>query len=100
MADQDPKLETATPPAAGVTVGELTTIEQLAEAGALLDRVWRPGPGNPPITLKLPNGLSHFGGHVAGMFAGGRLAADGQPRRVDAAAAGRWLPRPARFSVG
>ncbi|GAA2348750.1 GNAT family N-acetyltransferase [Dactylosporangium salmoneum] len=93
-------LAEATAAAAGVTVAELTTIEEMTEACALLDRIWRPEPGDPLITLKLLKGLSYFGSYVAGVFAGGRmagacvgfLAADGLHSHiagVDAALRGR-----------
>ncbi|WP_433605215.1 GNAT family N-acetyltransferase [Dactylosporangium sp. CA-139114] len=93
MTDHHPDVATATPPtagaehlikatalaqatadAAGITVAELATIEQMTEACALLDHIWRPDPGDPLITLKLLKGLSHSGSYVAGVFADGRLA--------------------------
>ncbi|WP_433088872.1 GNAT family N-acetyltransferase [Dactylosporangium sp. CA-052675] len=67
-------LAEATADAAGITVAELATIEEMTEACALLDHIWRPDPGDPLITLKLLKGLSHSGSYVAGVFAGGRLA--------------------------
>ncbi|MER7278694.1 GNAT family N-acetyltransferase [Dactylosporangium sp. NPDC000244] len=67
-------LAEATADAAGIAVAELGTIEEMTEACALLDHIWRPDPGDPLITLKLLKGLSHSGSYVAGVFADGKLA--------------------------
>ncbi len=43
------------------------------EACRLLDRVWRPEPGNPLITPKLMRVLAHCGSYVVGVMRGDRM---------------------------
>ena len=59
--------------AADVTIVELTDVRQMDEACELLDRVWRPDPGDPLITPKLMKVLSHCGSYVVGVMRGDRM---------------------------
>lgn len=60
--------------AAGVTIRELHDLDTLAEAGALLDRVWPPTtPGGTMITPELLLVLAHSGSYVAGVHQDDRL---------------------------
>ncbi|RMI36403.1 GNAT family N-acetyltransferase [Actinomadura harenae] len=71
--------------AAGVDIRELTDLRDLAEASALIDRVWRPPAGSSLITPEFIRVIEHIGGYVVGVYTGGRmtgtcvglLAADG-----------------------
>ncbi|NRQ38283.1 GNAT family N-acetyltransferase [Nonomuraea sp. NN258] len=58
---------------AGVKIAELHELAEIHEACALLDRVWRPGPGNPLMTPELLRVLGHAGGYAVGAYADGRL---------------------------
>ncbi|MEV5571877.1 GNAT family N-acetyltransferase [Spirillospora sp. NPDC052269] len=59
--------------AAGVQVRELTELGDLAEASALIDRVWRPPAGSTLITPELIRVIEHTGGYVVGAYEGGRM---------------------------
>ncbi|WP_245627524.1 GNAT family N-acetyltransferase [Actinomadura oligospora] len=61
--------------AAGVQVRELAELPDLAQAAALIDRVWRPPAGNPLITPELMRVIGHAGGYVVGAYAGDRMVA-------------------------
>ncbi|NUS02379.1 MAG: GNAT family N-acetyltransferase [Nonomuraea sp.] len=60
---------------AGVKIVELHELDEIHDACALLDRVWRPDAGNPLMTPELLRVLGHSGGYVAGAYEDGRLAA-------------------------
>ncbi|MFE7611074.1 GNAT family N-acetyltransferase [Streptomyces celluloflavus] len=59
---------------AGVTISELHELDEMHDACRLLDRVWRPDPGNPLITPELLRVFAHSGSYVVGVRHGGRLA--------------------------
>ncbi|MEV4259307.1 GNAT family N-acetyltransferase, partial [Spirillospora sp. NPDC049652] len=61
--------------AAGVRIRELTELPDLADAAALIDRVWRPPAGNPLITPELMRVIEHTGGYVVGAYSGDRMVA-------------------------
>lgn len=57
----------------GVLIRELAEIADLMRVQALFDAIWRPAPGNPPMTVELMRTLAHAGGYVAGAFHADRL---------------------------
>lgn len=57
----------------GVTVSELHGLDEMREACAALDRVWRPVPGNPLVTPELLLVLAHSGSYVVGVRRAGRM---------------------------
>lgn len=59
--------------AAGVTVRELDGLGELETVFRLYDTIWRPDPGNPPITVDLLRALGQAGNYVAGAFDGDLL---------------------------
>ncbi|MEV5574696.1 GNAT family N-acetyltransferase [Spirillospora sp. NPDC052269] len=61
--------------AAGVRVRELAELPELAQAAALIDRVWRPPAGSPLITPELMRVIAHAGGYVVGAYDGDRMVA-------------------------
>ena len=83
MRDSTPELHGAAVPAAavaelsaraaGVTIAELHTLDQMHEACRVLDRVWQPDPANPMITAELLRVFSHSGSYVVGAFQDGRM---------------------------
>ncbi|HEX3924087.1 MAG TPA: GNAT family N-acetyltransferase [Streptosporangiaceae bacterium] len=54
--------------AAGVQIRELIEVEDLQRLCALVDEIWHPDPGNPPVTAELLRALAHAGNYVAGAF--------------------------------
>ncbi|MFF3732863.1 GNAT family N-acetyltransferase [Streptomyces sp. NPDC002476] len=58
---------------AGVTLCELHGLDEMREACRLLDRVWRPVPGNPLITPELLRVFAHSGSYVVGVHRDGRM---------------------------
>ncbi|MFF9349451.1 GNAT family N-acetyltransferase [Streptomyces sp. NPDC014734] len=58
---------------AGVTLSELHGLEEMREACRVLDRVWRPVPGNPLITPELLRVFAHSGSYAAGVHRDGRM---------------------------
>ena len=78
-----PDITTSLPPAeeaarraagaAGVSIRELASIEDLEAAVALFDEIWHPEPGTQPISAELMRALSKAGNYVAGAYEGDRL---------------------------
>ncbi|GGT42492.1 hypothetical protein GCM10010207_48370 [Streptomyces atratus] len=58
---------------AGVTVTELHGLDEMLAACKVLDRVWRPVPGNPLITPELLRVFAHSGSYVVGVHQDGRM---------------------------
>ncbi|GGV75042.1 hypothetical protein GCM10015535_04850 [Streptomyces gelaticus] len=58
---------------AGVTIRELHGLDEMREACRVLDRIWRPDPGNPMITPELLRVFAHCGSYVVGVERGGRM---------------------------
>lgn len=58
---------------AGVTLRELHGLDEMHEACRVLDRIWRPDPGNPLITPELLRVFAHSGSYVVGVDRGGRM---------------------------
>ncbi|MFB7915643.1 GNAT family N-acetyltransferase [Streptomyces sp. NPDC056061] len=58
---------------AGVTLTELHGLDEMREACRVLDRVWRPVPGNPLITPELLRVFAHSGSYVVGVHRDGRM---------------------------
>ncbi|MEU9318751.1 GNAT family N-acetyltransferase [Streptomyces sp. NPDC048295] len=58
---------------AGVTIRELHGLDEMHEACRVLDRIWRPEPGNPLITPELLRVFAHSGSYVVGVGRGGRM---------------------------
>ncbi|MFJ5723242.1 GNAT family N-acetyltransferase [Streptomyces sp. NPDC093149] len=58
---------------AGVTVTELHGLDEMRTACQVLDRVWRPDPGNPLITPELLRVFAHSGSYVVGVHRGSRM---------------------------
>ncbi|MFJ7198852.1 MULTISPECIES: GNAT family N-acetyltransferase [unclassified Streptomyces] len=58
---------------AGVTIRELHGLDEMHEACRVLDRIWRPDPGNPLITPELLRVFAHSGSYVVGVDRGGRM---------------------------
>ncbi|OKJ39108.1 GNAT family N-acetyltransferase [Streptomyces sp. CB01580] len=58
---------------AGVTLCELHGLDEMREACRVLDRVWRPVPGNPLITPELLRVFAHSGSYVVGVHRDGRM---------------------------
>ncbi|MGW1405620.1 GNAT family N-acetyltransferase [Streptomyces sp. NPDC002403] len=58
---------------AGVTISELHGLDEMHEACRVLDRIWRPDPGNPLITPELLRVFAHSGSYVVGVGRGGRM---------------------------
>ncbi|MFC4006788.1 GNAT family N-acetyltransferase [Nonomuraea purpurea] len=56
-----------------VVIRELRKIEEFQQVHRLFDTIWRPDPGNPPITVELLVGFAHTGNYVAGAFEGDTL---------------------------
>lgn len=54
--------------AAGVSLRELTNIEELAAVYRLFGRIWQPDPTNPPVTTDLLCALAKAGNYVVGAF--------------------------------
>ncbi|MFI6292077.1 GNAT family N-acetyltransferase [Nonomuraea sp. NPDC050790] len=52
---------------------ELHDQDEFAGLYRLFDDIWRPEPGNPPVTVELMKVFSHTGGYVAGAFRDGEL---------------------------
>jgi predicted GNAT superfamily acetyltransferase len=61
--------------AAGVSIRELDSIEDLEAAVALFDEIWHPEPGTQPISAELMKALRKAGNYVTGAYDadGGRL---------------------------
>jgi predicted GNAT superfamily acetyltransferase len=59
--------------AAGVTVRELTTIDEFTGVCALFQDIWRPGPESPLVTTELLRALTKAGNYLSGAFDGDRL---------------------------
>lgn len=59
--------------AAGVELRELVELADLAAVYGLFDRVWRPDPANPPITVDLMRALAHAGNYLVGAYHGETL---------------------------
>ncbi|MFE3942040.1 GNAT family N-acetyltransferase [Streptomyces sp. NPDC059118] len=57
---------------AGVTIRELHGLDEMHEACRVLDRIWRPDPGNPLITPELLRVFAHSGSYVVGVERDGR----------------------------
>jgi predicted GNAT superfamily acetyltransferase len=54
----------------GVTIRELTDVAAMDSAYALVDRIWRPDPSNPPVTTELLRALGKAGNYLAGAYDG------------------------------
>jgi predicted GNAT superfamily acetyltransferase len=59
--------------AAGVSLVELRSMAEMTEACRLLDRVWRPGPGNPLMAPNLLKVLSFCGSYVVAAVRDARM---------------------------
>lgn len=59
--------------AAGVTVRELTTIDEFTGVCALFQDIWRTGPESPLVTTELLRALTKAGNYLSGAFDGDRL---------------------------
>lgn len=59
--------------AAGVTVRELVTIDELAAVCRLFQDIWRPPPGSPLATTELLRALTKAGNYLAGAYEADRL---------------------------
>ncbi|WP_344865481.1 GNAT family N-acetyltransferase [Amycolatopsis ultiminotia] len=59
--------------AAQVEIRELTELAELSAGCRLFDSIWRPEPGNRPVTTELLRAMSAAGNYVAGAFEGGEL---------------------------
>lgn len=59
--------------AAGVTVRELTTIDDFVAVCALFQEIWQPDPASPLVTTELLRALTKAGNYLAGAFDGDRL---------------------------
>ncbi|MEU7000618.1 GNAT family N-acetyltransferase [Nonomuraea sp. NPDC046570] len=57
----------------GVEIRELREMREFAEVFRLFDVIWRPEPGNPPVTVELMKVISHAGGYLAGAYEDGAL---------------------------
>ncbi|WP_338117980.1 GNAT family N-acetyltransferase [Streptomyces coryli] len=57
----------------GVAIRQLSREAEFRAACDLLDRVWRPPPGSPLITMALLRGFQHAGSYVAGAYEADRL---------------------------
>jgi predicted GNAT superfamily acetyltransferase len=55
--------------ASGVEIRELVELDDLVRFCALVDDIWHPNPGHPPVTAELLRALAHAGNYVAGAFA-------------------------------
>jgi predicted GNAT superfamily acetyltransferase len=87
----------------GVRIREIGDLDGHNAVRRLYDEIWRPEPGNPPVTTELLRGLTKSGNYVAGAFDGEKLLGAvvgifGEPAQrsmhshiagVSAAAAGR-----------
>ncbi|GAA4524298.1 GNAT family N-acetyltransferase [Amycolatopsis samaneae] len=58
---------------AGVRIREVAEPGELRELNELFRDIWRPDPGNPPLTEELLRVLAHTGNYVGGAFLGDRL---------------------------
>lgn len=54
--------------AAGVQLRELAELDDLDAVYRLYDRIWRPDPKNPPVTIELLRALAKAGNYVCGAF--------------------------------
>lgn len=61
--------------ASGMSIRLLDRIEEHAAVRALIEEVWRTGPGNPPVTADLLSAIRIGGGYVSGAFDDQGLAA-------------------------
>jgi len=59
--------------ASGVRIRALTELPDLERIYRLYERIWRPDPGNPPITTEFMRALAHSGNYVAGAYVGSDL---------------------------
>ena len=59
--------------AAGVTVRELTTIDEFTGVCGLFQDIWRTGPDSPLVTTELLRALTKAGNYLSGAFDGDRL---------------------------
>jgi len=59
--------------AAGVGVREIGDLHDFEAVCRLYHGIWRPDPGNPPVTSELLRALTKSGNYVAGAFDGGQL---------------------------
>ncbi|MHA6627354.1 GNAT family N-acetyltransferase [Pseudonocardia sichuanensis] len=57
----------------GVSIRELTDVAAMDAAHALVDRIWRPDPANPPVTTELLRALGKAGNYLAGAYTGAEL---------------------------
>ncbi|MFF5207033.1 GNAT family N-acetyltransferase [Streptosporangium sp. NPDC000396] len=74
MTDSPPGDEWAKAAAcAGVRITELSEPGGFEDVFRLFDGIWRPAPGNPPVTVELMRALSHAGNYVAGAYEEDRL---------------------------
>jgi predicted GNAT superfamily acetyltransferase len=73
---RDPRLAQAVADAeraarrSGVSIRELTDVAAMDSAYALVDRIWRPEPSNPPVTTELLRALGKAGNYLAGAYDG------------------------------
>ncbi|MER7368837.1 GNAT family N-acetyltransferase [Nonomuraea wenchangensis] len=58
---------------AGVTIRELSEIDEFQQVNRLFDDIWHPEPRNVPVPLELMIGFAHAGGYVAGAYEGDTL---------------------------
>ncbi|NUP00799.1 MAG: GNAT family N-acetyltransferase [Nonomuraea sp.] len=54
----------------GVTIRELREIGEFERVHRLFDEIWRPDPGNAPVTVELMIGFAHTGNYVTGAYEG------------------------------
>ncbi|MEU9358438.1 GNAT family N-acetyltransferase [Streptomyces sp. NPDC048301] len=59
--------------AAGVTVRELSEVDELAGVCALFQSIWQPEPGSRPVTTELLRAMTAAGNYVSGAFDGDEL---------------------------
>lgn len=57
----------------GVTIRELHEIDEFERVHRLFDEIWRPDPGNAPVSVELMIGFAHTGNYVTGAFEGAVL---------------------------
>ncbi|MFI9590035.1 GNAT family N-acetyltransferase [Nonomuraea sp. NPDC052265] len=52
----------------GVAIRELHEIGEFSQAFRLFDEIWRPDPGNAPVSVEMMIGFAHSGNYVAGAY--------------------------------
>lgn len=73
LRDEAAAAATAAATASGVRVRTLAEVADLTAVTRLFESIWRPAPGNPPVTSELLRAMSTAGNYVAGAFDGPEL---------------------------